>query len=162
MRDPDPVIFMEPKKLYRSLKEDVPEEDYSIPLGQARVMVEGTDVTIIGWGAMIPVALKAHAIMQKENVSCEIIDLRTLSPLDTETIFASVAKTGRAVIVQEGPRTCGLAGEISTLINEKLGRDLRSPVKRVTGFDIIPPLLKAEDFNIPSEKRLVAAIRTVL
>lgn len=162
IRDPDPVIFMEPKRLYRSLKEDVPEEEYVVPLGKARVMIEGTDVTVVGWGAMIPVVLKAQASLAKENISVEIIDLRTLSPLDTETILASVQKTGRCVVIQEGPRTCGLASEISALVTEKLWRDLKAPVGRVTGFDIIPPLLKSEDYNIPDEKRLIAGIEKTL
>lgn len=162
IRDPDPVIFMEPKRLYRSLKEEVPEEDYIIPLGRARVMIEGTDVTVIGWGPMVPVTLKAQATLAKENISLEIIDLRTLSPLDTETIFASVQKTGRCVVIQEGPRTCGLAAEISAIIMEKIHGGLKAPVKRVTGFDIIPPLLKSEDYNIPDEKRLIAGIRKTL
>lgn len=158
IRDPDPVIFMEPKRLYRSLKEDVPEEEYIVELGKARVMIEGSDVTVVAWGAMVPVALKAQAALAKENVSCEIIDLRTLSPLDEETIIASVQKTGRAVVIQEGPRTCGLAAEISALIMEKTFGSLKAPVVRVTGFDIIPPLLKAEDYNIPDEKRLISTI----
>jgi pyruvate dehydrogenase E1 component beta subunit len=111
---------------------------------------------------MIPVALKAQALLSQENVSLEIIDLRTLSPLDTETIFASVQKTGRCVIVQEGPRTCGLAAEISARLMEKMLSSLKAPVKRVTGFDIIPPLLKSEDYNIPDEKRLIAGIRKIL
>lgn len=162
IRDPDPVIFMEPKKLYRSLKEDVPKEEYSIPLGEARVMIEGTDVTVIGWGTMIPVALKAHAEMAKQGVSLEIIDLRTLSPLDTNTILNSVKKTGRAVVIQEAPRTLGLASEISTIITENLFRELKAPVERVTGFDVIPPLLKTEDYNIPDEKRLAHSIKKVL
>lgn len=162
IRDPDPVIFMEPKRLYRSLKEEVPEEDYIVPLGRARVMIEGTDVTVIGWGSMVPIVLKAQATLAKENVSVEVIDLRTLSPLDTETILASVQKTGRCVVIQEAPRTCGLASEISALVMEKLWRDLKAPVKRVTGFDVIPPLLKAEDYNIPDEKRLIFGIRKVL
>ncbi|MBI5413217.1 alpha-ketoacid dehydrogenase subunit beta [Candidatus Peregrinibacteria bacterium] len=162
IRCPDPVIFMEPKRLYRSLKEDVPEESYEIPLGQARVMIEGTDATVIAWGSMVPIALKAQASFAKENVSLEIIDLRTLSPLDTETILNSVKKTGRCVVIQEGPRTCGLAAEISALIMEKALFDLKSPVERVTGFDVIPPLLQAEDFNIPDDKRLIAGIRKVL
>ncbi len=162
IQDPDPVIFMEPKRLYRSLKEDVPEEEYTIPLGKARVMIEGDDVTIIGWGAMIPVILKAHAELSKENISMEVIDLRTLSPLDTETILASVQKTGRCVIIQEAPRTGGLASEIATIIMEKAMHSLKAPVERVSGFDVIPPLLKAEDYNIPDEKRLIAGIRDVL
>lgn len=162
IRDPDPVIFMEPKKLYRSLKEDVPDESYEIPLGKARVMIEGSDVTVIAWGSMIPVALKAQALLSQENISLEIVDLRTLSPLDTETILASVQKTGRCVILQEGPRTCGLAAEISARIMDKIFPSLKAPVQRVTGFDVIPPLLKTEDYNIPDEKRLIAGIRNVL
>ncbi|MEK7172305.1 MAG: alpha-ketoacid dehydrogenase subunit beta [Patescibacteria group bacterium] len=162
IRDPDPVIFMEPKKLYRSLKEEVPEELYEIPLGKARVMIEGSDVTVIGWGAMIPVILKTHAALSKENISIEVIDLRTLSPLDTETILASVQKTGRCVIIQEAPRTLGLASEISAQIMEHAMQFLKAPVSRVTGFDVIPPLLKTEDYNIPDEKRLANAIKKIL
>lgn len=162
IRDPDPVIFMEPKRLYRSLKEDVPEEDYAIPLGRARVMIDGTDVTVIGWGAMIPILLKAQVTMAREGISLEVIDLRTLSPIDTETIINSVKKTGRCVILHEAPRTCGLGGEISAQIMERALFDLKAPVERVTGFDIIPPLLKAEDFNLPNETRLIAGIRKVL
>ncbi len=162
IRDPDPVIFMEPKKLYRSLKEDVPEELYEIPLGKARVMIEGSDVTVIGWGSMVPVVLKAQAILAQENISLEVIDLRTLSPLDTETILVSVQKTGRCVIIQEGPHTCGLAAEISTRLTERIFSSLKAPVKRVTGFDIIPPLLKSEDYALPDEKRLIEGIKQVL
>lgn len=162
IRDPDPVIFMEPKKLYRSLKEEVPSELYEIPIGEARVMIEGNDVTVIGWGAMIPVILKTHAALAKENISIEVIDLRTLSPLDTETILNSVKKTGRCVIIQEAPRTLGLAAEISAQIMEHAMQFLKSPVGRVTGFDVIPPLLKTEDYNIPDEKRLANAIKKVL
>lgn len=162
IRDPDPVIFMEPKRLYRSLKEDVPEELYDIPLGQARVMIEGNDATVIGWGSMIPVILKAQAALMQEQILIEVMDLRTLSPLDTETILASVRKTGRCVIIHEAPRTCGLAAEISARITEKLFPSLKAPVERVTGFDVIPPLLKSEDYNIPDEKRLIAGIKKVL
>jgi len=162
IRDPDPVIFMEPKRLYRSLKEEVPEEDYIVPLGKARVMIEGSDVTVVGWGAMIPVVLKAQATLAKENISMEVIDLRTLSPLDSETILESVKKTGRCVVIQEGPRTCGLAAEISAQIMEKTMKNLKAPVVRVSGFDVIPPLLKTEDFNIPDEKRLIYGIRKAL
>lgn len=162
IRDPDPVIFMEPKRLYRSLKEDVPEEEYTIPLGKARVMIEGNDVTIIGWGSMVPVMLKAQSALAQENISLEIIDLRTLSPLDTETILASVQKTGRAVIIQEAPQTCGLASEISMIIMEHALFNLKAPVVRVSGFDVIPPLLKTEDFNLPNEKRLIEGIRKTL
>lgn len=162
IRDPDPVIFMEPKKTYRSLKEEVPEEDYAIPLGKARIMTEGSDVTVVSWGAMIPVALKAQNILAGEGISLEVIDLRTLSPMDTETILFSVKKTGRCVVLQEAPRTCGLASEISALIMEKALFNLKAPVQRVTGFDVIPPLLKTEDLYLPNEKRLIEEIRKTL
>lgn len=162
IRDPDPVIFMEPKRLYRSLKEEVPDEIYTVPLGKARVMVEGSDITVVSWGAMIPTALKAYGALAQESVSLEIIDLRTLSPLDTETIISSVQKTGRCVILQEAPRTCGLASEISAIIMEKAFSSLKAPVARVTGFDTVMPFLKGEHFYLPDEKRLVLEIKKAL
>ncbi len=162
IRDPDPVIFMEPKKLYRAIKEEVPEEEYTIEIGKARVMIDGTDVTVIGWGSMIPTILKAQNILSQEGISLEVIDLRTLSPLDTETILASVNKTGRCVILQEAPRTCGFAAEISALIMEKALFSLQAPVERVTGFDTVVPLLKGEDLYIPNEIRLIAGIKKTL
>lgn len=162
IRDPDPVIFMEPKKLYRAIKEEVPEEEYAIEIGKARVMIEGSDVTVIGWGSMIPTILKAQNVLAPEGISLEVIDLRTLSPLDTETILASVNKTGRCVIIAEAPRTCGLAAEISALIMEKALFSLQAPVERVTGFDTIVPLLKGEDLYLPNEIRLIAGIKKTL
>lgn len=162
IRDPDPVIFMEPKKLYRAIKEEVPEEEYAIEIGKARVMIEGSDVTVIGWGSMIPTILKAQNMLAPEGISLEVIDLRTLSPLDTETILASVNKTGRCVIIAEAPRTCGLAAEISALIMEKALFSLQAPVERVTGFDTIVPLLKGEDLYLPNEIRLIAGIKKTL
>lgn len=162
IRDPDPVIFMEPKKLYRSLKEEVPEKQYIVPLGLARVMTEGNNVTVVTWGAMIPVALKARQMLAQENISVEIIDMRTLSPLDSAAVLNSVKKTGRCVILHEAPRTCGLGAEISALIMEKALYDLKAPVERVTGFDVIPPLLQTEHYNIPDENRLINGIHKVL
>lgn len=162
IRDPDPVIFMEPKRLYRSLKEEVPEEDYIVELGSARVMIEGADVTVIAWGAMVPVALKAQQAMSKENISVEVVDLRTLSPLDIPSIISSVKKTGHCVIVHEAPRTCGFGAEISAQIMERALYDLKAPVERVTGFDVIPPLLQTENYNLPDETRLIAAIKKML
>lgn len=162
IRDPDPVIFMEPKKLYRAIKEEVPDEEYTIEIGKARVMIEGSDVTVIGWGAMIPTILKAQNMVAQEGISLEVIDLRTLSPLDTETILESVNKTGRCVILQEAPRTCGLAAEIAALIMEKALFSLQAPVERVTGFDTVVPLLKGEDLYIPNEVRLIAGIKKTL
>ncbi|PJC37282.1 alpha-ketoacid dehydrogenase subunit beta [Candidatus Peregrinibacteria bacterium CG_4_9_14_0_2_um_filter_53_11] len=162
IRDPDPVVFMEPKRLYRSLKEDVPEESYTVELGKARVMVEGKDVTVVSWGSMIPTALKVQGALAAEGVSVEVIDLRSITPLDREAVTQSVTKTGRCVILQEGPRTGGVAAEISALINENCLFSLQAPVERVTGFDIIMPLLKGEDLYIPEERRLTAGIRKVL
>lgn len=162
IRDPDPVIFMEPKRLYRSLKEEVPEDEYVIPLGEGRVMMEGTDLTLIAWGSMIPLTLKVANRLVQEKVSVEVLDLRTLSPLDAPLILNSVKKTGRCVVIQEAPRTCGLAAEISALIMENALLHLKAPVERVTGFDVIPPLLKAEDYNLPNEERVLLSVKKVL
>lgn len=159
IRDPDPVIFMEPKRLYRNLKEDVPDKDYVVEIGRARVMIPGNDVTVIGWGSMIPEVLKAQAALASEGISLEVIDLRTLSPLDTETIINSVKKTGRCVVLHEAPRTCGLGAEISALIMERAHSSLKAPVARATGFDVVMPLLKGEDLYLPNDKRLIAEIR---
>lgn len=162
IRDPDPVIFMEPKRLYRSLKEEVPDGEYTIPLGQARVMIEGSDATLVGWGTGVPLMLKAQATFAQQGISLEVIDLRTLSPLDIPTIITSVQKTGRCVIVHEGPRTCGLGAEISAQIMERALFSLQAPVERVTGFDVVMPLLKGEDLYLPNDARLAAGIQKVL
>lgn len=157
IRDPDPVIFMEPKKVYRSLREEVPEEEYIIPLGEARIVQEGTDVTLITWGAMLQPTLQAAALMEQNGTRAEIIDLRTLSPLDTETIIASVKKNHRAVVVQEAPATCGVGAEIVARINEKALVYLEAPVQRVTGFDTIMPLPKLEKYYLPDAGRVIEA-----
>jgi len=117
IRDPDPVIFMEPKRIYRAIREEVPEGDYTIPLGKARLVQEGKDVTIVAWGAMVREVLNAAEQLKGDKVDVEIIDLRTISPIDAETIIASIRKTGRGVIVHEAPKTCGLGAEIIALIN---------------------------------------------
>ncbi len=158
IRDPDPVIFMEPKKIYRSLRDEVPEEDYSIPLGEARVLTEGTDITLISWGAMLQPTLQAAALMEKNGNSAEVIDLRTLSPLDTETIVASVQKTHRAVVVHEAPATCGVGAEIVARINDKALLHLEAPVQRVTGFDTAMPLPKLEKYYLPNAERVLEAV----
>jgi len=162
IRDPDPVIFMEPKKIYRSLREEVPEEEYTIPLGQARVVMEGSNVTLIAWGAMLHVALEGARLMADRGVSCEVLDLRTLSPLDTDAIVESVKKTNRAVIVHEAQRSCGVAAEIVTRINEKALLDLEAPVERVTGFDVVMPLPKLEQRFLPDARRVADAIDRVM
>ncbi len=160
IRDPDPVIFFEPKRLYRAFRQEVPEGDYTVPLGKAKVIREGSDVTVISWGAMVRVCLPA--IEQLEGVSVELIDLRTLSPLDIETILNSVTKTGRVVIVQEAPRTCSLSSELTALINERSLLQLQAPVARVTGYDTHMPYLSMEQYYLPDAGRVKKGIERVL
>jgi len=162
IQDPDPVIFMEPKRIYRSVREEVPEEEYAIPLGEARVVSEGENVTLIAWGAMLHVALQGARLMEERGVRCEVLDLRTLSPLDTGAVIASVRKTHRAVIVHEAQRTCGLGAEIAARINEKALFDLEAPVQRVTGFDTAMPLPKLEKHFLPDARRVAEAIDRVM
>ena len=157
IRDPDPVIFMEPKKVYRSVREEVPEEEYLIPIGEARLVLEGTDITLITWGAMLQPTLQAAALLDQNGTKAEVIDLRTLSPMDTETIIESVKKTHRAVVVHEAPATCGVGAEIVARINEKALVYLEAPVQRVTGFDTVMPLPKLEKYYLPSAERVIQA-----
>src|SRR5512136_2933575 len=162
IRDPDPVVFMEPKRIYRAIREEVPEGDYTIPLGKARVIQEGKDVTIVAWGAMVREVLNAAEQLKGDQIEVEVIDLRTISPIDTETIITSIRKTGRGVIVHEAPKTCGLGAEIIALINEKALLSLQAPVERVTGFDIPVPLMKSEHYNLPNPKRIISAVKKVM
>jgi len=162
IRDPDPVIFMEPKRIYRAIREEVQEGEYTVPLGKARIVQEGKDVTVVAWGAMVRECLTAAEQLKADKVDLEIIDLRTISPIDTETIVASVRKTGRCVIVHEAPKTCGLGAEIIALINEKALLSLQAPVERVTGFDIPVPLPKTEHYYLPNPKRIVMAVKKVM
>jgi pyruvate dehydrogenase E1 component beta subunit len=162
IRDPDPVIFLEPKRIYRAIREEVQEGDYTISLGKARLVQEGKDVTVIAWGAMVREALNAAEQMKADKVDMEIIDLRTISPMDVDTIITSIRKTGRAVVVHEAPKTCGLGAEIIALINEKAFLSLQAPIERVTGFDIPVPLLKSEHYYLPNPKRIVTAVKKVM
>ena len=162
IRDPDPVVFMEPKRIYRAIRQEVPNEEYSIPLGKADVRRSGSDVTIICYGAMVREAEKAADELKNERVSCEIIDLRTLFPFDADAIVNSVKKTGRAVVVQEAPRTCGMAAEISAIINERALLTLEAPVERVTGFDTIMPLYMLENEYLPDPFRIKLAAKKVM
>ena len=162
IRDPDPVIFMEPKRIYRAIREEVPEGDYTIPLGKAKLVQEGRDVTVVAWGAMIREVLNAAEQLKGDKIDLEVIDLRTISPMDVETIITSIRKTGRGVIVHEAPRTCGLAAEIIAQINEKALLSLQAPVQRVTGFDIPVPLMKTEHYYLPNPKRIVIAVKKVM
>ena len=160
IQDPDPVLFMEPKRIYRAVVGEVPQEEYTIPIGQAKVVKEGTDVTLIAWGAMMPPSLHASEALEG-RVSVEVIDLRSLLPIDTSTIARSVKKTGRAVIVHEAHRTAGLAGEITAIINENAFLSLEAPVERVTGFDVPVPLYKLEKYYLPNAERITAAVEKV-
>jgi pyruvate dehydrogenase E1 component beta subunit len=162
IRDPDPVIFMEPKRIYRAIREEVTEGDYTIPLGKSRLVQEGKDVTIVAWGAMVREALQAAEQLKADKVEAEIIDLRTISPIDAETIVSSIQKTGRGVIVHEAPKTCGLGAEIIALINEKALLSLQAPIERVTGFDIPVPLMKTEHYYLPNPKRIMMAVKKVM
>jgi len=159
IRDPDPVLYFEPKRIYRAFRQDVPEDAYEIPIGEANVVQEGTDVTVISWGAMMRETQKAVELAGDEELSCELIDLRTLWPLDVETVIASVRKTGRCVVVHEAPRTVGLGAEIVSLVNEKALLHLEAPVVRVTGYDVAIPYFRMEYYYLPNEKRVLRGIK---
>ncbi|QKG85874.1 alpha-ketoacid dehydrogenase subunit beta [Kroppenstedtia pulmonis] len=154
VRDPDPVILLEPMQIYRSVRGEVPKSWYEVPLGQARKLKEGEDLTLIAWGAMVPLAEKAANIYEEKGITCDLIDLRTLYPLDEETIIASVKKTGRTVIVHEAPQTAGLGAELVARINERAFLWLEAPVIRVTGFDVPVPMFALEDDYRPSVQRI--------
>ncbi len=162
LRSDDPVLFLEPTRLYRAEKQEVPEAAVEVPLGRARVVREGKDVTVVAWGAMVPVARKAADTLAAEKIDVEIVDLRTLAPMDREAVLASVQKTGRAVVLHEAPKTCGLGAEIAALIGERALLSLKAPVLRVTGQDITVPLPKSEDIYYPSPERLARAVRRVM
>lgn len=160
--DPDPVVFLEPIRVYRSIKEEVPAGHYTLPIGQAAVVREGTDVTLVAYGAGVRDALRAAEALGADGVSAEVVDLRTLSPLDAGTIVASVVKTGRAVVVSEGHRTAGMASEISAIVSEQALYSLLAPVERVTGWDTVVPLKRTERHHQPGVERIVAAARRTL
>lgn len=162
IRDNDPVIFLEHMKLYRSFREEVPEGEYTIPLGVADVKREGTDVTIIAYGAMVHEALKAAAELEKEGKSAEVIDLRTVSPLDIDTIIASVEKTGRAIVVQEAQKQAGIAANVVAEINDRAILSLEAPVLRVTAADTVFPFSQAEQVWLPNYKDIIETANKVL
>lgn len=162
IEDPDPVVFLEPIRLYRAVREDVPDGWYTQTLGEARVETEGSDVTLITWGAMTKEARQAVTVLAAEDIRAELIDLRSLVPLDEEAIFASVEKTSRAVVIHEAPRTGGFGGEIAALIQERCLYELSAPIQRVTGWDTVFPLKRSEHHYLPSVERIVAAVRRTL
>ncbi len=161
IRDPDPVVIFEPKLIYRTERGEVPDGDYVVPLGKARIARAGDDVTLVAYGAMVPLCLRVAEELDGE-ASCEVLDIRTLKPLDEESLLASAAKTGRVVIVQEAPRTVGFGAEIAAILAEKAMLDLRGPVLRVTGFDVPYPYWKLEDAYMPSVERVSKAVRELL
>ena len=157
IRDPDPVLFLEPTRLYRLIKEDVPEIEYTVPLEKARTVQKGKDVTVIAWGSMLHRTLQAV-----EGFDAEVIDLITLNPFDEETVLQSAKKTGRVVIVHEAAMTCGLGAELSATIAEHAMLHLKAPIIRVAGYDVVMPLPKLEDHYLPNAARIRRAIETVL
>lgn len=162
IRDPDPVLFLEPKQIYRAFKQDIPEEAYVLPIGKAKVVEEGEDVTIITWGAMVRTVQKASEIVKAKGINPEIIDLRTISPMERETFVESVKKTGRAIVVHEAPKSFGVGAEIISVINEKAFLYLEAPPARVTGFDTIFPLPRGEKHYIPTPERIAKTIEEVV
>jgi len=162
IRDPDPVIFLEPTRSYRLLKEAVPDGEYLVPLSQARKVRQGSDVTIIGWGAMMPPIQKAVEALEQSGRDPEVLDMRTLAPMDYASIIESVKRTGRAVIVQEAPRNCGLGAEIAARIGEGALLSLQAPVERVTAPDITVPLPQGENYYYISPARIQGAVERVM
>ena len=161
IRDPDPVIFFEPKRVYRSFKEEVPEDEYTIEIGKASVLSEGSDLTVVTWGASVFQCLEALDNVP-EDISVELIDLRTIWPVDVDAIVESVRKTGRCVVVHEAPKTAGMGAEISSLIQEHCFLHLEAPVQRVAGFDVPMPYYKLENNYLPDAKRITQSIRECL
>jgi pyruvate dehydrogenase E1 component beta subunit len=159
IRDPDPVIFLEPKLIYRAFREEVPDDAYTVPLGEANVRREGDDVSVFTWGAMTRQTMAAAEDLAEEGVDCEVVDLRTLSPLDEDTLIESFKKTGRAVVVHEAPKTGGLAGELIATLQEEVLLYQEAPITRVTGFDVPFPLYALEDYYLPEAARIADGIR---
>jgi len=159
IRDPDPVVFLEPKLVYRAFREAVPDEPYTVPLGEAAVRREGNDVSVFTWGAMTRPTLEAAENLTEEGIDAEVVDLRTLAPMDTDAIVESFEKTGRAAVVHEAPKTGGLAGEIIATIQEEALLYQEAPITRVTGFDTPFPLYALEDYYLPEPARIADGIR---
>ena len=159
INDPDPVVYLEPKKIYRAGRQDVPEEMYEIPIGKANVVKVGTHMTIVAWGSLVRIVLKAADIVSKEGIDVEVIDLRTLVPYDKETLIESVKKTGKFMVVTEAVKSYGPASELITMINEHAFYSLEAAPVRLTGFDITVPLARGEKYHFPSEEKVVSYIR---
>jgi pyruvate dehydrogenase E1 component beta subunit len=162
IRDPDPVVFLEHIKLYRAFREEVPEGEYTVPIGKARIAQPGKDLTILAWGAMVNVSLEASKKLLGEDINAEVIDLRTLKPLDTAAIISSVRRTGRVVIVEEAHRISGFGSDLSAIIAEEALLYLKAPIIRVSGYDIRFPLYRLEDRYLPDPERVIKAAKEVM
>ena len=159
IQDPDPVIFFEPKKIYRAFKQEVPEEEYKIEIGKAKMVKKGQGMTIVGWGAMMREIEKALKLLENDNIDAEVIDLRTIAPMDSKTVIESVKKTGRLLVVQEAVKTLGVASELISRANEEAFLYLEAPPVRVTGHDITVPLPKGEHHHAVDAKRIAYEIK---
>lgn len=157
IRDPDPVIFLEPKRIYRAVKQDVPDDGKTLPMDTAFIRQSGTDITLISWGAMMEETIQAANILTEQNISAEVIDLATVKPIDTNTLIDSIEKTGRAVIIHEAHKTGGVGAEIVAQLNEYAFEALKAPIQRVTGYDMVMPYFKMETHYLPNAQRIVQA-----
>lgn len=162
IQNPDPVIFLEPKRIYRLTKQEVNDNGEALPLGQCFTLKTGNDVTLVSWGASIHETLLAAEALEQMGVNCEVIDVATIKPLDIETILESVAKTGRCVIVHEAAKTCGVGAEISALLMEHAFHELKAPVQRVTGYDTTMPYFQLEKYYIPSVSRIQDTVLSII
>lgn len=162
IRDPDPVIYLEPKRIYRQYKEEVPDDGEALPLDVCFVLRDGSDITLVSWGAQVKETLEAADALAREGISAEVIDVATLKPLDFDTIAESVAKTGRCVIVHEAAKTAGFGAEIAARLAEQSMFDLKAPVERVTGYDTHIPLFRLEMKFLPSVEKILAAARRAM
>ncbi|MDF2867194.1 MAG: pyruvate dehydrogenase component beta subunit [Gammaproteobacteria bacterium] len=162
IRDPDPVIFLEPTRIYRLVKQTVPDNGQALPLDKCFVLREGSDITLVTWGNMVYETLKAAGQLAEQNIQAEVIDVATIKPLDMQTILASVEKTGRCVIIHEAARTCGVGAEIAAQLAERCLLCLMAPVKRVTGYDTIVPYAKMEKHYLPTAEKIIKAVEDVL
>lgn len=162
IKDPDPVIFMEPKRIYRAFKQEVPEEEYIVPIGKAKIVKPGKDITVVAWGALVREVEKAAKDLEAEGVSVELIDLRTIAPFDRETIIESVKKTGRFLVVHEAVKSFGPAAEMISVVNEKAFLYLEAAPARLTGFDITVPLPKGEHHFMIDPKRIAYEIKKIV
>jgi 2-oxoisovalerate dehydrogenase E1 component beta subunit len=160
MRDPDPILFLEPKKIYRTVRGEVPNDEYTVPIGKANIAREGNDVVVFAYGAMLHVALEAAELAAAKGINVEVVDIRTLAPFDIETIINSVKKTGRVVILHEACKTCGFGAEIAAQIAERCILNLKAPILRVAGFDVPFPYV-LEDEYMPNAPRVLAAVEKV-